>query len=104
MHRRHFFAPEVRGILEGPPQNPLTPGPGENLNALGRVRPHHVLDPGVEVLHVLPHDDHIDPLVPGRDTGNALHRPQIDIELQLLAQCHIDRAKPGAKGRCHGAL
>src|SRR2546426_1801113 len=55
------------------------------------------LDPRVEVLDVFADDDKVD--VPARrgHTGVCLRRPEIRVEVELLAQRDVHRAEAGAK-------
>ena len=80
------------------------PEPGDDLDRLGRVAPDHVLDAGVEVLGVLPHDDQIDALVPRPDTGDAHRRTEVRVEVELLAQGDVHAAEARADRRGHRAL
>src|SRR5829696_6792713 len=51
------------------------------------------------VLVVLADHHQVDVLVPGADPRVALARPQAGVQVQLLAQGHVDAAEPGADGR-----
>jgi hypothetical protein len=69
----------------------------EELDHLGRVRRALLeLDAGVQVLVVLAHHHQVDVLVPGADPPVGLARPQAGVQVQLLAQGHVDAAEPGA--------
>jgi len=57
------------------------------------------LDPGVDVLGVLPEDDHVDlfgMLYRRRDALVPAHRTQADIEIEDLAERHVQRADAAA--------
>ena len=87
-------------VLERVARDPLRRGARDDLDALRRVRPDPVLDPGVQVLGVLAHDDQVDVVVAGLD---ALHRPRrtdVGVQLERLAQPDVDGAEAGAdRGR-----
>ena len=76
-----------------------------DLLRLGRARgPLHAR---VDVLGVLPEDDHVHVLRPLHRAGHALevaHRPQADVEVQLLAQGDVQRADAAAHRRGQRAL
>ena len=58
-----------------------------------------VLDPGVEVLGVLAHDDQVDVVEAAAHAGVALARAHLRVHVELLAERHVDRAKAAADGR-----
>jgi hypothetical protein len=65
------------------------------------------LDAGVDVLRVLTEDHHVDLVRLLHRAGNAgevLHRAQADVEVQLLAQRHVERADAAAHRRGQRAL
>ena len=68
-------------------------------HATGRLRAGFVLDAGVEVLGVLPHDDEIDVLVARAHARVRLARPKACIELELVAKCDVHGAEAGADRR-----
>ena len=78
--------------------------PGDDLDGLGGVLAHHVLDARVEVLGVLAHDDQVDVLVARAHAGDGHGRPQVGVEVELLAQGHVHAAEAGAHRRGDGAL
>ena len=78
---------------------------GGQLVGLGRALLHLVA--GVDVLGVLPEDDHVDQLgVQHRrgDAGEPAHRAQADVEVEDLAQRHVERADAAADRRGQRAL
>ncbi len=61
-----------------------------------------VLDPGVDVLGVLPEDDHVHQLgmLDRRGhPGEPAHRPDAGVEIELLPERHVERAEPAADRR-----
>jgi hypothetical protein len=57
-----------------------------------------VLEAAVEVLGVLADDDHVDTVVAALDPGQCLHRPQVRVEVELLAKLDVHRAVAGTHG------
>ena len=88
--RRDLAAPVRHGIVEGEPGDPLGGGPGDDLDALSRVRADHVLDAGVEVLGVLADDDEIDVLVAGLETLDRASRSEVGVQPERLAERDVD--------------
>ena len=65
------------------------------------------LDPGVDVLGVLAEDHHVGLrriLERARHAGEVPHRAQADVEVELLAERHVERADAAADRRRHRAL
>ena len=62
------------------------------------------LDPGVQVLGVLPDDHDVGLGEAGADALIGLAGTDARVEVELLAQEHVDRAKARAHGRGGGAL
>ena len=60
---------------------------------------HFVLQAGVEIFGVLPHDDQIDPRVAGWNVGNVRDRPQIGEEIERLAQSDVHAHEAAADRR-----
>ena len=52
---------------------------------------HDVLEAAVEVLGVLAHDDQVDLLEAGGDARQRAQRAQVGVEVELLAELHVDR-------------
>ncbi len=77
------------GVLEGKSGDPLRSGPGDDLDALGGVRTHHVLDAGIQIFGVLADDDQIHVLVPRLETWNRPYRPKVGVQAESLAQGDI---------------
>ena len=71
--------------------------PGDQLPHL--LRSLLVLDPGVEVLGVLPDDDQVDVLEARAHAGIGLARADLGIEVEALAQPDVDGAEAAADGR-----
>ncbi len=74
---------------------------------LGLRRLGCVLNAGVDVLGVLPENDHVGLLGLFQGAGHALeiaHRPQADIEVELLAKGHIQRPNATTHWRGKRAL
>ena len=76
--------------------------PLDQLLGVGRAL--LVLDPGVEVLGVLPHEDEVDVVEAGADAGVALARAHLRVEVERLAQADVDRAEAAADRRRDRAL
>src|SRR5207253_9798346 len=55
------------------------------------------LDPRAQVLDVLADHDKVDVTAWRGDPGVGLRRPQVRVQVELLTQRHIDRAKAGAE-------
>ena len=71
----------------------------EGLDAFAAVLE---LDAGVDIFGVLAEDDHVHVLGVLDRGGHALevaHRAQADVQIQLFAQGHVQRADPAADGR-----
>jgi len=96
---RDLVAAVRDGVLEREPGDPLGRGPGDDLDALRRIRPDHVLDPGVEVLGVLPDDDQIDVVVAGFDALHRPGRPEVGVEAERLAERDVDTPEAGSDRR-----
>jgi hypothetical protein len=65
------------------------------------LAPGLVLDAGIDILGILAEDDHVDfmrSLDRRRHAGEVANRPDTGVEIQLLAQGHIQGAKPTADG------
>ena len=78
---------------------------GRQLGRLGRAR--LGLEPGVDVLGVLPEDHHVHPLGMEHrrgDAGEPTHRAQAHVEVEDLAQGHVEGADPTADRRGEGSL
>src|SRR5215213_1451014 len=73
------------GALEGHPADALGAFAGDDLDRLGRMLAHGVLDAGVEVLCVLAIDDDVDVLVRRLYAWQAQRRPDVPVEVELLA-------------------
>ncbi len=71
-----------------------------HLQPLADTRHDHVLDAGVEVFGVLPHDDEIDVLIARRDTVDAPNRPQIGVQVELFSERDVGAGKAFAHQRC----
>src|SRR5438034_9637528 len=66
-----------------------------DLALLGRIDVE--LDPRVQVLDVLADHDKVDVTAWRGDPGVGLRRPQVRVQVELLTERHIDRAKAGAE-------
>src|SRR5205085_10354727 len=112
----------VDRVLEGGPDEALRTRHRHRLDADARVgtdvpselglaegdEPPHLgrallqLHAGVDVLRVLPEDDHVDllgVLDGGRLAGEPAHRPQADGEVEDLAEGDVEAADAAADGR-----
>ena len=86
-------------VLEGEPGDPLRGGPGDDLDALGRVGADHVLDAGVEVLGVLADDHQVDVLVARVEALHRARRAQVGVQPERLAEADVDAAEAAADRR-----
>src|SRR5438105_2631194 len=66
-----------------------------DLPLLGRIDVE--LDARVEILDVLAHHDQVDVAARGGHAGIGLRRPQVRVQVELLAERHVHRAKAGAE-------
>src|SRR6266513_176415 len=66
-----------------------------DLPLLGRIDVE--LDPRVEVLDVLAHHDQVDVAARRGHAGVGLRRPEVRIQVELLAERNVDRTKAGAE-------
>ncbi len=102
-HGRDRLDPDARELPDGPAH--LVAQVGGELLRLRRAGLHLVA--GIDVLGVLPEDDHVDQLgVQHRrgDAGEPAHRAQADVEVEDLAQGHVERADAAADRRGQRAL
>ena len=90
--------PKRARVLEGEPRDARRGLLGDDLEALDDARHDLVLEPGVEVLGVLADDDEVDALEPALDAGQVLHRPQVGVEIERLAQPDVDAREPSPIG------
>ena len=125
VHQRHRLAPVVDGVLVRLADEALRALDGDRLDAdrrrlgeadllhlhladeeinhlprFGRLR--RPLDAGIDVLGVLAEDHHVDLVRVLHRRRHALepaHRPQADVEVQLLAQRDVDRTDAAADRR-----
>ena len=127
VHHRHGLALVVQRVLNGGPDEALGPHGRDRLDADARELsdgPAHLLAqvlgqllglggtglhlvPGVDVLGVLTEDDHVDQLGVHhrrRHAGEPAHRAQAHVEVEDLAQCHVERADAAADRRGQRAL
>ena len=63
---------------------------GDHLDALDDAGRHLVLDPGVEVLGVLAHDDDVDAAERRLHPRERPDRPQVRVEVEVLPQRDVD--------------
>ena len=127
MDQCHRFAPVVDGVLQRCSDEPLAagdryrlyPDPGVRSDlpaelvvehfdeAFGLGSPLFDLEAGVDVLRVLPEDDHVDQFRPLDRRWHALEpadRPQAHVQVEDLAQRHVQRTEPSADRRRQRAL
>ena len=79
---------------------------GDDLQALHHAGNHFVLQAGVQVLGVLAEDGQVDGHVAEArlQARQHAHRPEVDVEPQLLAQRHVDALVAAGDGRGRGTL
>src|SRR3989454_12519734 len=130
VHEGHVAAPVLDGVAHGRADEALRALLGHRLDADGRAlreadlrdlhllleelddllrlgRPLLPLDPRVDVLGILPEDDHVDLLGMLDGRGHALevaHGPEAHVEVEHLAQGHVERAETFADRRGQRAL
>ena len=88
-----------RGVAEGVPRDARAGGLAGHLQARHHAGHHLVLDAAVKAFGVLADDHHVHVLEPRLDAGHAAHRPHGGVQVQRLAQLHVDRAEPLADRR-----
>src|SRR5215213_6064628 len=88
-----FFRP-----LEGHPTDALSTLAGDDLDRLRRMLADGVLYAGVEVLGVLAVDDDVDALIWRLHPGQAQGRPDVPVEVELLAKRHVYGPEPRPDG------
>ena len=79
------------GVVEGVAHDALAAAPGDDLDGLGHVGGDLVLDAGVQVLGVLAHDHQVDAGVAAGHAHERPRRPQAGVQVERLAQRHVDR-------------
>ena len=108
MNRRHLFAPLFYGIVEGKAANTPTALAGIDTGAHAHgvriaVDGNEMLVAHVEAFIVLAHQHQINVVIAA--TGDdGLTRTQIGVELELLAQLHINRSVATADWRFQRTL
>jgi hypothetical protein len=127
VHQRDALAVVAQGVFDGGAHEALGPELGDGLDPDARLGPDLPpqlvaqeggeslrlrgagldFEAGVHVFGVLPEDDHVDLLGMQHrrgDPGEPAHGPQADVEVEDLAQGHVERADPPADGRGERAL
>ena len=99
VHRGDLAAAVRARVLEGEAHDALAALARDDLDALGGVVADHVLDAGVEVLGVLAHDDEVDVVEAAAHALHRLGRAQAGVQVELLAQRHVDAAEARADRR-----
>ena len=89
-----FFRPCLARVLEREVRDPRRRALGDDLQALDDAGHHFVLEPRIEILGVLAHDDQVDALEPRVDAGQVPDRPQVRVQIQRLAQADVDAREP----------
>ena len=97
---RDLLATVLARVLEGVADDALRAVAGDDGDRLGGAAAgtDEVLDAGVDVFGVFAHGNDIDLLVARGHAGDALGRPQVDVQIKVLPQRDVDRAKAGALG------
>ena len=91
-------------VVEREAGDPLRGGPRDDLDALRGIEADHVLDAGVQVLGVLADDDEIDILEAALHPFHRAGRAQVGVQVQRLAERHVDASKATADRCGDGAL
>ena len=102
MTRPSTLAAVLEGVLEGESDDPVGAVARDQHHRFGdglRILVHadEVLDPGVEPLRVLTNDHQIQVRV-ARVGKDRLGGPHVGVEVEVLAERDVDRAKTGADG------
>ena len=99
-----LLAPLGLGQREGEADDALAARLGDELEALGGAGALHMLDAGIEVLDVLPHDHEVDATARegGADAGQFPHRADIAVELKKLAEGDVGDFSPKPTGVSSG--
>ena len=104
-HARHMLAPVDSRVLERVADDPFAAGTRDELEALIHFVRLPVLDAGIEILFVLPHDHEVDTGVLGRDVRIEAHAgAHVGVEPQRLANGHVERLEPTSLRRGDRAL
>src|SRR6266550_2057415 len=96
--RPSYSAAVGNGVFEGVPGDPLRRSPGDDLDALRRIRADHVLDPSVEILGVFADDDEIDVVVAGPEALDRPRRSEVCVQPERLAKGDVDAPEAAADG------
>src|SRR5690606_33829435 len=96
---RHVPAALLPGTLEGQAAEALGALLGDDLDGLSRVLADPVLDARIEIFGVLPVEDDVYVLVREVEPRQAQGGPDVGVQIELLAQRHVDRAEPRPDGR-----
>jgi hypothetical protein len=100
VNRRHLLAPVRRAYSKANLRDARRALLRDDLQALDDAGNDLVLEPGIEVLGVLAHDDQIDAW--NRAARRQVpHRPEIRVEVERLAQADVHAREPVADRRGH---
>jgi len=92
------------GVLEGVFGDAHATGLGSDLHRRDHAGDDFVFDAAVEALGVLADDDQVDAFVSGLDAGHGADGADGGVEVELLAQLHVNALEALADGRGDGAL
>src|SRR5579863_232983 len=99
MDGRDFLPSRALRVFKSKARDTRRGALGDDLQALDHAGRHDVLEAGVEILSVLTHHDEVE-IVKGRaDTRQLFHRPEVGVEVELLAQRHVEALVSAAHGR-----
>src|SRR3990172_4767252 len=124
MHGGDLLAPILPGVSKGEPDDALCPRHGDWLYAYAGILGDSglaqlgdgidqlkglrlallELDTGVQVFHVLPHDDQVDIFVKGANAGVVLAGPQAGVEIEELPEGNVYAAETRAHWGGDGTL
>ena len=104
MNGVNLLALVLAGIFEGETRDA---GGGlfrDDLQALDHARHDFMLDPGIQALGVFPDDDEVHAGIAGRNVRQVVNGTKVGVELELLAQGHVDAGEASAHRRGHRSL
>ena len=98
MHCVNFFAPILPRKLKRKPRNPRRRLLRNNLQALDHARHHGVFQSRIQILGVFADQNQIDAQKPRLHAFQVLHRPHIGVQVERLAQRHVNARRPAHHG------
>ncbi len=99
VHHGDFLPAAVASVLKRPSRDTLRRRLGRHLEAGHDALGNLVFDSAVETFRVLTDDHEVDPLVPCSDARKVPNRTHGRVEVEPLAQLHVDRGETLPDGR-----